>query len=289
MNTGTCTAAQPQPVAHSTSYGQQAASTVHPGSIEANQLPVTLQETPYCAPGPSTSHIHIQTDEGDSSSSALSRSPSPLSESSNSTENSSESQLSANHSESDSDSSSSLESDGLSTQCVTYKLVGDNIDKNVRPREMRSDCQTRSLHYFHTYAVRDRVDMSQFSNDVHIPDVSSIDLKQLLPTPTDEDKLRDNFAILVGRTLAKYMPFFSKFCADLEKHIPHEFSSEMSQKSEVVSSPLYKHAIYAHMHTHMHTDIYLVYNYGYKYLPYMYIYTDTLGSTRYFPERGTKV
>ena len=39
----------------------------------------------------------------------------------------------------------------------TYKLVGDNIDKNIRPREMRSDHQTKSLHYFHTYGVRDRV------------------------------------------------------------------------------------------------------------------------------------
>lgn len=30
----------------------------------------------------------------------------------------------------------------------TYRLVGDNIDKNVKPRNMTSDHQTRSLHYF---------------------------------------------------------------------------------------------------------------------------------------------
>ena len=34
---------------------------------------------------------------------------------------------------------------------LTYKVVGDNIDKEVRPRQMRSDHQTRSLHYFHIY------------------------------------------------------------------------------------------------------------------------------------------
>lgn len=37
----------------------------------------------------------------------------------------------------------------------TFKLVGDNIDKEVQPREMHSDYQSRSLHYFHTYAVKD--------------------------------------------------------------------------------------------------------------------------------------
>ena len=38
-----------------------------------------------------------------------------------------------------------------------FKIVGDNIDKTVRPRHMRSDRQAESLHYFHSYAVKDRV------------------------------------------------------------------------------------------------------------------------------------
>ncbi len=42
---------------------------------------------------------------------------------------------------------------------TTFKIVGDNIDKNVKPRDMRSDYQTRSLHYFHAYAVRDRLNL----------------------------------------------------------------------------------------------------------------------------------
>ena len=56
--------------------------------------------------------------------------------------------------------SSSIQSEAnispmLSPQMSTYKLVGDNIDREVRPCDMRSDYQTRSLHYFHTYAVKD--------------------------------------------------------------------------------------------------------------------------------------
>ena len=119
---------------------------------------------------------------------------------------------------------------------TTYKLVGDNIDKNVHPREMRSDHQTHSLHYFHAYAVLDRVDMSGFSTDVQIPDTSEINLRHLLPTGSDESTMRDNFTIIASRILAKYMPFFTKMCKMQTRHIPHEFSSEMAHKSEVVST-----------------------------------------------------
>ena len=117
----------------------------------------------------------------------------------------------------------------------TYKLVGDNVDKNVKPRDMRSDNQTRSLHYFHTYAVRDRVDISSQSNEKQIPDIDSVQLENLLPDSQDEKVLFSNFAELVGRTLKKYLPFFEKFGSGMERHIAHEFSQEMARKSEVVN------------------------------------------------------
>lgn len=99
----------------------------------------------------------------------------------------------------------------ISPALTTYKLVGDSIDKNVRPREMRSDHQTQSLHYFHTYAVRDRIDLSDFSNSSHLPDISSIQLTQLLPSEADIKAIYDNFSILVGRVLKKYIPFFASY------------------------------------------------------------------------------
>ena len=50
----------------------------------------------------------------------------------------------------------------------TYKLIGDNIDKNIQPREMRMDNQTRSLHYFSTYGIRARIDLSAFSSEIKV-------------------------------------------------------------------------------------------------------------------------
>ena len=41
---------------------------------------------------------------------------------------------------------------------LPFKLVGDNLDKNIRPRYQHFNVYiTKSLHYFHSYAVRDRI------------------------------------------------------------------------------------------------------------------------------------
>lgn len=43
-------------------------------------------------------------------------------------------------------------------QHFSFKLVGDNVDKTVRRRYIRYDLEgTLSLHYFHTYAICDRI------------------------------------------------------------------------------------------------------------------------------------
>ena len=117
----------------------------------------------------------------------------------------------------------------------TFKLVGDNLDKSVRPRDMRMDSQTQALHYFHMYAVRDRINLAEFTDNPSLPEVSLADLKTILPTTQDQEVLQKNFAILIARTLTKHMPFFKKFGSGLERHLVHERYEEMSAKSEVVS------------------------------------------------------
>ena len=112
---------------------------------------------------------------------------------------------------------------------TTFKIVGDNIDKDIKPRHMRSDYQTRSLHYFHSYAVRDCLNLDSYDDSASAPDQS---LELLLPSPDDKQVIRHNMAILIARTLKKYISTYGK---ELERHITHEFSDEMAQKSVVVS------------------------------------------------------
>ena len=53
-----------------------------------------------------------------------------------------------------------------SIQLCDFKIVADNIDKNVRPSYQRINRQTVSLHYVHALAVYDRIDFLALSDVV---------------------------------------------------------------------------------------------------------------------------
>ncbi len=120
-----------------------------------------------------------------------------------------------------------------------FKLVGDNIDMRVRARYMRKEeYRDQSLHYFHSFAVQNRIDHSNYS-DEH-PD-TCLDspqrrAKSLLPSKEDDATLRDNIATLVSRVLVDNMPFFHHTFNDVVTwHMKHQYYPEMSSKSVVVS------------------------------------------------------
>ena len=134
-------------------------------------------------------------------------------------------------------SSSPTTQDDLHTACIGFKLVGDNIDKTVKPRYMTSERQTQSLHYFHSYAVRDRVDCSNLSDSPPSTTCPPIDelCQKLLPSKNDTEALNTNFATHVARILINNLPAM-KFAFDdvVDWHIIHQYYAEMGKKSEVV-------------------------------------------------------
>ena len=147
-------------------------------------------------------------------------------------------------------SSSPLKQANVSTSGCGYKLVGDNIDKTVKPRHMRIDRQARSLHYFHSYAVKDRInscDLSDVSSSSQCPPIDEL-CSAILPSPTDQEVLRSHFAIHIARILVDNLPAL-KFVFDgvVEWHIDHQYSTEMMLKSEVVRKVL---NLYHHMCVH---------------------------------------
>lgn len=82
-----------------------------------------------------------------------------------------------------------------------YKIVIDNIDKNVSPSFQRLDKEKQSLHYTHGYAVKDRVDMSNLSEESpkpcdHVP-------SDLLPSSDDVTALKKELHILLSRYVTK--------------------------------------------------------------------------------------
>ena len=120
-----------------------------------------------------------------------------------------------------------------------YHFCSDNIDKTVKQCYMRSDAyKTGSIHYFHSYAVADRIDFSSLPETT--PPLPSVDVLQLatslLPSPEDDVALRKNVATLVSCILFGSIDFFKLTFDDVvEWHIKHEFYEQMSRKSDVVS------------------------------------------------------
>ena len=148
---------------------------------------------------------------------------------------------SPSHSESSSSCESASQRQSHVSCIPSFKIVGDNVDKYVKPRHETTDMQASSLHYFHSFAVKDRCDVSALNDNPSRPDLTSFSIDEVLPTAADYTSLMTNYTIIAARIIQKHIPFFKKNVKKVIRHIPHSHSREMSQKSEVVSV----HTIYS--------------------------------------------
>ena len=99
-----------------------------------------------------------------------------------------------------------------------FKMVGDNIDKMIKPRYMRSDRQNQSLHYIHMYAVQDQIHLSE---SYQRPAPKDPPLEELLPSPDDGKELHSNMEILVTQILARHMLLLQRILKMLSYGIYH--------------------------------------------------------------------
>ena len=97
-----------------------------------------------------------------------------------------------------------------------YRICGDNIDKTVKSRYMRLDRRNKSLHYFHSYAVQNRINFNYLTDK---PNAISQNLSQIsnaiLSSSSDDMELRKNISILISRILIAHVKYFSVTFEDL--------------------------------------------------------------------------
>lgn len=77
-----------------------------------------------------------------------------------------------------------------------FKIVMDNVDKIFKASFERTTHSNRSLHYYNSYAMLDRIDFSGLSE---IEKRSNIDISTLLPNKDDLEMMESNFITLVSR------------------------------------------------------------------------------------------
>lgn len=98
--------------------------------------------------------------------------------------------------------------------------------------------RNQSVHFFHSYAVLDRIDLSHLSVQLtptcnNSPEIMA---HSILPSPENDESIIGNIAILIGRVLAAHMKYFQFTFSDcVTWHICHKYYKEMSSKSQVVS------------------------------------------------------
>jgi len=83
-----------------------------------------------------------------------------------------------------------------------FKLVGDNIDKNICPSFSRLDKITKSLHCFYYYAVINRLDLSSF---LDVTPSTPVDVNKLLINNNDVAQLNSDAIILISRYGNQYL------------------------------------------------------------------------------------
>lgn len=134
----------------------------------------------------------------------------------------------------------STQSEETSHEWQGFKIIGDNIDRTVRPQHQTSDSPTQSLHYFNSYAVQDCI-VSSYSDTTPTINLETVSMDSLLPTEDDLRELQLCFAIHNARVLTRHLCSLSAF-ADVATHIKHKYSTEMAKKSNVVSRDITDHS-----------------------------------------------
>ena len=129
---------------------------------------------------------------------------SPISDSCSSSNDLSSDEVHVTHNSDNKSDKQSLVTDTDQRTAVDYDLrfgfivVGDKLDETVKPRYTRCDqYQTKSLHYFNSYALKDRISLDHLQTFQDTPHPHHVEASTILPSASDDTTLRNNFITLV--------------------------------------------------------------------------------------------
>ena len=113
--------------------------------------------------------------------------------------------------------------------------MGDNWDLEVKARCQTKSQTNKSLHYFHAYAVKDRVISKGLANTRPQKSIDEVEMQEILPTAEVQESIISDLSKLIPRVIVAYLPPYKSFRKAVQYHLPHQHSQEMAGKSEVVS------------------------------------------------------
>lgn len=118
---------------------------------------------------------------------------------------------------------------------VDYGLNGDNLHWQRRPSIYSANRDTESTHWFNLFCYKNRVSNWDLDDKDPISPILDLPNSSFLPSLEEHAKLRADYIILVLCILVKNCEYFKQFSKIVPCHIPHQFSQEMREQSQVVS------------------------------------------------------
>ena len=114
------------------------------------------------------------------------------------------------------------------------QFVIDNFDLRQNVREMTCESQNKDYHWINHNCVLNRVSGAHLDNTKPVCDINDLPYGTLLPQARDHLNNRENYIVLVQRVLVECIPALGFLKDAVKKHIPHEYSKEMGQKTTKV-------------------------------------------------------
>lgn len=145
-----------------------------------------------------------------------------------------------------------------------HRIVGDNLDFEVHARVQSKSHVNQSIHWTHQYGIKDKVVDRTLEASRRQKSVSNIQLSNLLPDEATCLRLQKRWTMLVSRVVTTYLKEFQFLSNHVLWHIPHKYSTQMAQKSDVVSMMhMCLHFMQAHcttLHILFYCSVHLTWN-----------------------------
>ena len=111
-----------------------------------------------------------------------------------------------------------------------HRIVGDNWDLEIKARAQSTRLNNKSLHYYHMFAVADRVRGQNLPNDGAQKKLDDLRVEECLPTQDVQEKFAEDLQHILPRFLVKYLHAYSALRKAVIYHIPHTHTRQMTQK-----------------------------------------------------------
>ncbi|XP_078581266.1 uncharacterized protein LOC144864791 isoform X2 [Branchiostoma floridae x Branchiostoma japonicum] len=122
-----------------------------------------------------------------------------------------------------------------------YSIIFDNLNFHIKIHHQTTSQHNKIYNWTHHMAVQDRVTPHHLPDNGATKPLPDIDLDEVLPTIHTQVHYRRELIALCSRTITFYCLAFKPFQDTVLRHLPHQYSKEMAEKSvEVPLGLLFK-------------------------------------------------